>query len=529
MAGHTTDHLHWVRPGEGPFLLHRGESWGHHRLPVNTRVIYPKPSLPALPDRRAAIQQALDNPLGQPALRDQLKAGMKVTIAFDDISLPLPSMTRPDIRQDVIELVVAACDEAGVTDIDLMVAICLHRKLTPAEIRHMVGDAVFNRFYPAGRLRNYDAEDTEANTHLGETEEGEEVEISTRAVESDLLVYVNINLVAMDGGHKSIPIGLGTYRSVRHHHNAHMLLHDSSYMDVDRSHFHRSCERMGAIVEKKVRCFHIETTVNNDLYPWHLKFLAKRERNWNPLDRLSSSVMSTAMDILPTSMRRKLYQSNLAPYGMTSVQAGDVDLVHAKTLEAVHAQHVVDVPDQCDILLLGMPSIGPYSVNSIMNPILVYCNSVGYFYNFYIHRPLVRQGGVMIVNRPMTNEFHPVHHPSYIDFFNDLLPQTRCPRELGKRFEADYAANPRYKALYQRTQAYHGVHPFYMWYWGAHGKAQLSRVIVVNPDRTAVERIGFESAPTLDAAIGMARESVGDGARMSYFHNPPLLQCRLPA
>ena len=39
------------------------------------------------------------------------------------------------------------------------------------------------------------------------------VEISKRAAESDLLVYVNVNLVAMDGGHKSVAIGLAGYRS----------------------------------------------------------------------------------------------------------------------------------------------------------------------------------------------------------------------------------------------------------------------------------------------------------------------------
>ena len=43
--------------------------------------------------------------------------------------------------------------------------------------------------------------------------------LGPEAIESDLLIYVNINLVAMDGGNKAIPIGLGTYKSVRHHHN----------------------------------------------------------------------------------------------------------------------------------------------------------------------------------------------------------------------------------------------------------------------------------------------------------------------
>ena len=42
---------------------------------------------------------------------------MKLTIAFDDISLPLPPMRRPDIRQRVIEAVLDQAAEAGVDDV----------------------------------------------------------------------------------------------------------------------------------------------------------------------------------------------------------------------------------------------------------------------------------------------------------------------------------------------------------------------------------------------------------------------------
>ena len=91
----------------------------------------------------------------------------------------------------------------------------------------MVGPKIWNAFYP-DRFYNHDAEDPEGMVHLGKTSHGEVVNINRRAVESDLCIYVNINLVTMDGGHKSVPVGLATYRCVRHHHNAHTMLHDSS-------------------------------------------------------------------------------------------------------------------------------------------------------------------------------------------------------------------------------------------------------------------------------------------------------------
>ena len=60
--------------------------------------------------------------------------------------------------------------------------------------------------------------------------------------------------------------------------------------------------------------------------------------------------------------------------------------------------------------------------------------------------------------------------------------------------------------------------------------AHLGKVIVVNPkSNPAAKRIGFDSAPSMEAAIGMARDFVGADARISYFHCPPLIMCRLPA
>src|SRR5438067_4588492 len=194
-----------------------------------------------------------------------LRRGMRLTIAFDDISLPLPPMRKPDIRQRVIEIVLEMAAEKGVDDIHLIVANSLHRRMTGQEIRDVVGDRVFSAFWPHS-LYNHDAEDFDNIAFIGETDHGEVVELNKRAAESDLLIYVNINLATMDGGHKSIPVGLGTYRSIRHHHNVGTLLESRSYMDPPKSALHHSANRQGRMVETAVPCFHIETTLNNDMF-----------------------------------------------------------------------------------------------------------------------------------------------------------------------------------------------------------------------------------------------------------------------
>src|SRR5919106_315605 len=322
-----------------PILFHHGESLRLERLPAGrSRVLYPGEPLEALDDPEGAISEALDNPLGDsPPLRALLRPGMKLTICFDDISLPLPPMRRPDIRQRVMEAVLDLAAEAGVDDVHLIAALALHRRMTEAELRHAVGDRVYDAFAPHGLLYNHDAEDPDALAYIGETSQGEEVEISRRAAESDLLVYVNINLVAMDGGWKSTAIGLASYRSLRHHHNPATMEASRSFMDNHRSELHHSTWRMGEVLRKAgVNVFQIETTLNNDTFPKPFDFLQRREWEWSPKDRAAYLASAAALDRLPLRARRPIFQAIEAPHDLTGVTAGEVDAVHRITTEKVY-------------------------------------------------------------------------------------------------------------------------------------------------------------------------------------------------
>ena len=248
------------------YAFHSGEAFRYERLPVGTRVIYPPPPLPGIADLDAEIDAALREPLGCDPLAAMLRPGMKVTIAFDDISVPLPPMQTPDIRQRVVERVLEVLAEHGVDDVHLIAALGLHRRMTPRELRRSLGRKVFNQYHP-DRLYNHDAEDKENIVLVGETSHGEVVELPRRVMESDLLIYVNVNLVSMDGGHKSINTGLITYRTLRHHHNVRTLMESKSYMDPPNSELHHSCDRMGAVVEEQVKVFKIETTLNSSTFP----------------------------------------------------------------------------------------------------------------------------------------------------------------------------------------------------------------------------------------------------------------------
>ncbi len=507
-------------------LVHEGEGYRLQRFPLGTRVVYPPDPLPGIKDLNAQIRRALLEPIGDAEpLPELLFAGMKLTIAVDDISIPLPPMVTPDIRQRILEHVIELAAQKGVDDLEIVVATALHRRMTADEIRRMVGERVYRSFWPKS-LYNLDAEDADAMTVMGRTDQGEVVQIQTRAAESDLIVYVNINLVAMDGGHKSVAVGLAGYESLKHHHNVNTMLHSRSYMDPRAGHsaINDSVTRMGRFLrDNGVKIFQIETTMNSETFPSQMSFLNKREWEWSAKDQALMVAAKKANDLAPPRVRREFYRRIEAPYKVTGINAGEVEAVHERTLENLHRQQLVEVQGQSDIAIFGLPYLGPYNVNSILNPILVHCLGLGYLFNMYRNKPLVREGGVAILYHPVPWEFHTIHHPSYIDFFEEVLADTTDPKEIEAKYEERYATDPWYVHLYRTSHAYHGVHPFYMWYWGAHGRDHCGDVIFVGGEPKSVSRLGYRRADSLRDALEMAKDSVGSSPSITYFHAPPIM------
>ncbi len=506
-----------------PRIIQSGEDFLRVKMPEGTRVIYPPEPLAPVPNAEAAIRHALNHPEGCEPLHAKLRPGMKVTIAVDDLSLPLPPMRAPDVRQQVLEVVLQMLAQHGVDDVEVIIAVALHRHMTADEIRHAVGPKVFRELYPK-RLYNHDAEDPKGMKKIGEGAHGEPVIINRRAAESDLLIYVNLNLVPMDGGHKSVGVGLTNYEGLKPHHNPDMMLECWSYMDPAKSGMHRSCERIGRVVNQALDVFHIETTINNHMYGDALGFLAKREEDFSTYDEWAFWGIQRALERLPRAAKRAFFHAYRAPFGLTGVTAGKTDPVHAKTLERCFKQYAIPVRGQCDVLVSGVPYLSPYNVNSILNPLLVQVMANGYWFNMYRGVPIIRQGGVQIICHPLYDDFHPQHHPSYIEFFHRLLPETHDSRRLRHHHEEAFARDPAYIHLYRNEYAYHGAHPFYMWYWGEQGRKHIGKTIVVGCESPrAAEILGWETAESVDDALAMAASHLGKPSpEVTLMHWPPL-------
>jgi len=516
----THESIVYIDSNSAPRVMPSGEDFVLEDLPVGTRVLYPNPPIAGLPNREAAIRYALNHPLGCDPLFAQLSPGMKVTVAVDDISLPLPPMATPDIRQTVLEIVLDMLAGNGVDDVHIVIANSLHRRMTPWEMKRMVGQKIFDAYYPE-RYYNHDAEWQEGMIRIGETRHKEPLVLNRRAAESDLLIYANINLVPMDGGHKSVAVGLCDYESLRAHHEPQTIRDSDSYMDPERSELNHKCARLGKLVDANLNVFHIETAINNRIYGSELDFLIKNEDEFTAFDRMKFEGMRYAMSKLPRPARRKLLHSRPSAYEMIACLAGKTEPVHQKILEKLFAQYTIPVRGQCDILVTGIPDISPYNVYSILNPLLVQVMGLGYHFNFYRHKPLLKRGGVLIVHHPCYDDFDHHHHPSYIEFFNRLLPETRDAFVLREKYEREFASNPSYIQMYRRGNAYHGAHPFFMWYWGENGRQHVGRVIAAGAENTHVPAmLGWERADNLTEAIAMARSYMGNSAEITMLHQP---------
>ena len=209
---------------------------------------------------------------------------------------------------------------------------------------------------------------------------------------------------------------------------------------------------------------------------------------------------------------------------MTGVNAGEVEAVHERTLENLHRQQLVEVEGQADIAIFGLPYVGPYNVNSVLNPILVHCLGLGYLFNMYRNKPIVREGGVAILFHPVPWEFNTIHHPSYIDFFEEVLAETTDPKQIEAKFEERYATRP-------------VVHPPVPDVARVPRRAPVLHVVLgrarprplrrrdLRRRRAEVGRAARVPARRLARATRWRwpKDTVGSSPSITYFHAPPIM------
>jgi len=430
-------------------------------------------NLSPVDDIEGTFRKALQEPLGRPPLSKVAKPNWKVTIAFDDATVPCFA----PVWEVAIKLVIEELEKGGVkrSNITLLCANALHRKFTRRELAKIIGDDLVKEF--GYRLICHDAEDFENLSYLGTTESGYEVEINKLVTDSDLTVYVNtVVWRGFTGGWKSVCVGLASYRCIRWHHTP-----DSMSMSMEKNRMHEILNDMGALVEDEIgkeRIFKIETILANPLQV-HKVF--------------AGGIFETRQAAL------ELMKSQLKP---------------RREL----------VKDKADIVLYGIPNWSPYAAFSVMNPMLTLVSTgLGYFGG--VIEAMGKPGCSVILASPCPDRWNHAHHPSHQEIWEKILPNYRDPYEIVDLFEEDFAHRPEYIYKYRFSYGFHPMHGI-MTTYPLKRLLHASRIFVAGAENpTLVHHLGFEPTRTVEEAIEKAKEIHGKDASI-VFVKYPILACR---
>ena len=185
-----------------------------------------------------AVRYALANPIGAPLLRNIVKAGQKIAIVTSDISRPLPSY---DVLPAVLDELYTGGAKAE--DITVVLALGSHRRHTPEEMEHLVGE----RCWQEVRCVDSDVNDC---VHLGVTTAGTPVDITRTVAEADVRICLgNIEFhyfAGYSGGAKAIMPGVSTPAAIQQNHRM-MVSADACAGKLEGNPVRADIEEAGAI------------------------------------------------------------------------------------------------------------------------------------------------------------------------------------------------------------------------------------------------------------------------------------------
>ena len=243
--------------------------------------------------------------------------------------------------------------------------------MTEAELRHALGDRIYDAFAPTGQLYNHDAEDPDEpglprRDRAGRG--GRDQQAGRRVRPARLREHQPRRHGRRPQVHRHRPrvVPVAAPPPQRQDHAALEVVHGPAPLRAAHA---RTGAWARCIRKSGIKIFQIETTLNNDTFPKPFDFLQKREWEWNARDRATFlGVVEGARPHAGADQERHLQLDPGAPRHDRACSAGEIEAVHKITTAKVYEQQLVQVEGQTDILTMGLPYISPYNVNSVHEP-----------------------------------------------------------------------------------------------------------------------------------------------------------------
>ena len=165
------------------------------------------------PDPEETVTHALDNPLGDVSLEKLCRAGCRVVCV-------IPDLTRRAAVREYLPVLLQRLSDIGVShaDITIIVALGIHRPLSDAELRELVGNKVLDSY----RVINHDPDGKGSNILLGTTDAGIPVEVNKSVAKADCVILTGgityHYFAGYGGGRKTLLPGVASRQACEDHH-----------------------------------------------------------------------------------------------------------------------------------------------------------------------------------------------------------------------------------------------------------------------------------------------------------------------
>jgi hypothetical protein len=415
-----------------------------------------------------ATRQALENPLGMPPLRELVKPGHRVVIAFPD---RVKGGAHPRAHRRVaIPLIVETLRDAGVelNDITLLCAMGLHRKNTLEELYWYLGRDIVDAFWP-DRLVMHDVEDPNGILDLGTDEMGNVVTCNRLVAEADLAImigHVQGNPYGgYSGGYKMAVTGFTTWSSIRCHHCPETMHRDDFLPASTHSRMRRKFDSIGKAMEQGIG------------------------KSFFAVD----AVLGTCAQVL-------------------GVYAGAVDEVQRASWPLADRRTNVelDVTEPFNVLVWGLPRAFHYGPGMGTNPIFMLQAIAAQLVRCY---GVFHEGGVIIAPSVCDGWFNASWFPSYERAYEKL--QELCDFAHIFLFKDELVSDPDTIYKYRFDYAYHPGHPLSMIAMGALAHQRTSAVLIPGAHKPRYARgMGCIPTSTFKEALARAERYVGRSPRI---------------
>lgn len=237
-------------------------------LPARARAtIVGKRPLPKIADPKAAVREALANPIGSPPHAGLVRGRKSACILICDITRPVPNhlFLRPLIEQ----MVVGGIPKDRIT---VLVATGLHRPNEGDELAELVCDPWV---LANVKVENHFARDDAAHVDLGKTAARQTpVRLDRRFVEADLRIATGLVephfMAGYSGGRKVIAPGIAHAETIRTFHSARFMEDPSAIQcNLEGNPLH---EEQLAIVRMLGEVYAVNTVIDEDRDLVHVTF-----------------------------------------------------------------------------------------------------------------------------------------------------------------------------------------------------------------------------------------------------------------